>query len=199
MLIETICFSGGEFQNLSYHQHRMDKARRELWQLEPIDLQEILDSHRSKIPHSEYVRCRILYAQEIEKVEFFEYHFKPIKRLALIEVKDYEYSYKWSNRRFLNDLLSKYSDFDEVLMTKNSFLTDSTTANIVLFDGSEWHTPSTPLLEGTKRQKLIAEGIIKERLIHTNDLQKYHKILLINAFRNFDFTMALNIEAIHLV
>ena len=33
---------------------------------------------------------------------------------------------------------------DEILITRNGLLTDTSIANIALFNGKEWHTPKHP-------------------------------------------------------
>ena len=39
---------------------------------------------------------------------------------------------------------------DEILITRNGLLTDTSIANIALFNGKEWHTPKHPLLKGVQ-------------------------------------------------
>lgn len=70
---------------------------------------------------------------------------------------------------------------EELIIVKNGIITDTSYANLVFYNGKEWHTPSRPLLQGTKRQKLIDEGKIKEREIRVHDLKKFTKCSLINA------------------
>ncbi|MCX8011124.1 MAG: chorismate-binding protein, partial [Ignavibacteria bacterium] len=50
-----------------------------------------------------------------------------------------------------------------------------------LYDGSDWVTPSTPLLKGTKRQMLIDNKRIIEKNITSTELKDYQKLALINA------------------
>jgi len=58
-------------------------------------------------------------------------------------------------------------------------------------------TPSTPLLRGTKREKLIREGIIIEKKIHIDSLSDYKRIFLINAFRDINFDNYVDIKNIN--
>ncbi len=51
----------------------------------------------------------------------------------------------------------------------------------IFFDGTEWVTPTTFLLNGTCRQRLLSEGKIKERIIHATDIPSFTHIGLINA------------------
>ena len=59
----------------------------------------------------------------------------------------------------------KVDGFDEVVIVKNGFISDTTISNLAFFDGSEWHTPNTPLLKGTKRAELLDSGFLKEKTI----------------------------------
>jgi len=60
-------------------------------------------------------------------------------------------------------------------------VTDSSYANIIFFDGRQWLTPSTYLLNGTCRQRLLKEGKIKEAPIHYTDIHQFEQIGFINA------------------
>jgi len=60
-------------------------------------------------------------------------------------------------------------------------VTDSYYANIALFDGNNWYTPSRPLLEGTKRMKYLENGKLKRKDITVEDLKNFTKISLFNA------------------
>ena len=69
---------------------------------------------------------------------------------------------------------------------KNGLITDTSYANIVFWDGQNWLTPSTPLLAGTKRARLLHESKIKEAEIRVDDLIKYEKARIINALNDLD-------------
>ena len=65
-------------------------------------------------------------------------------------------------------------------------VTDTSVCNIVFFDGQKWITPSTPLLCGTARARLLADGTIEERPVAESDIHKFEAFRLINALRHFD-------------
>ena len=71
--------------------------------------------------------------------------------------------------------------FGEVIFLKNGKVTDSSYANIIFFDGKQWLTPSTFLLNGTCRQRLLNEGKITESPIHYTDIRDFQQIGFINA------------------
>jgi 4-amino-4-deoxychorismate lyase len=58
---------------------------------------------------------------------------------------------------------------------------DGNYANLVFFNGSEWHTPLYPLLLGTHRARLIDQNKIIEKDITISDLSSYTKLKFINA------------------
>ena len=68
-----------------------------------------------------------------------------------------------------------------MIFLKNGKVTDSSYANIIFFDGIQWFTPSTFLLNGTCRQRLLNEGKITEAPIHYTDIRDFQQIGFINA------------------
>lgn len=69
----------------------------------------------------------------------------------------------------------------KILIVRNNHLTDTSYTNIALYDGEQWFTPSTPLLCGTMRQRLLDCGLLQEREIMVSDIPKYQYISLFNA------------------
>jgi len=132
------------------------------------------------------VRCRVLYVQSIEVVEFFPYQPRRINSLKLVYDDSIDYSLKYNNRDTLNRLVQMKGNCDEILIVKNGYITDTSYTNICFYDGTHWHTPSAPLLKGTKREQLIEKGIIIEAEIKPDDLLKYSNAMLINAMLDFD-------------
>ncbi|MES2797089.1 MAG: aminotransferase class IV [Bacteroidota bacterium] len=179
-LLETIFINEGIPQNIIYHNQRFNRSRRNFWPgKESIDLYEIL-----KIPFEfqrGLVRCRILYRNEIEEIQFLSYSKKNIESLKLIET-DLDYSYKFEDRTEINQLLLQKENCDDILMIKNGYITDTSYANIVLNADNQLFTPKIPLLLGTKRQKLIDQNKMIPIDIKVTDLTKYSHFALINAF-----------------
>jgi 4-amino-4-deoxychorismate lyase len=99
----------------------------------------------------------------------------------VIENNKIYYSLKFTDRSQINGLLKQKGDYDDILIVKNGFITDTSISNIVFYNGNEWTTPATPLLKGTCRDKLLKEGKIKEEIIKINDLHKLKSFCLINA------------------
>jgi para-aminobenzoate synthetase component I len=185
-LLETMYLKDGVLQNIFYHNQRFNQSRKEVFgQKEALNLEELI-----LIPEGFQAgkyRCRVVYGKNgIEETTFHLYQEKEIKNLKFIDIGDWDYSYKYADRSFLNSLLSDNQEVDEVVMVKNGFITDCTIANLAFWNGTSWFTPSMPLLNGTKRQQLIDKQLIIEKEIKIQDLKNYQSICLINCFRDLD-------------
>lgn len=94
---------------------------------------------------------------------------------------DIDYACKSTDRSALNRLFARRGVYDDILIVRRHLLTDTSIANIALFDGSHWHTPQHPLLKGTKRAELLDKGILTEKDIRTEELPAYSTVRLFNA------------------
>jgi 4-amino-4-deoxychorismate lyase len=184
-LVETIKCMDGELINLRYHQARFNLTRRALFRLkEEINLEksiEIPEKCRTGL-----FRCRVIYGEKIEKIEFHPHQYRTIKSLKLIEANDLDYRFKYTNRKKLNSLFEQRGNCNDILIVKNGFITDSYISNVVFFDGRKWWTPDTPLLPGTQRARLIHEKKISVCPVTPDDLPKYKKAGLINAMQDLE-------------
>ena len=197
MFFETIKLLNGHLHNLNYHQDRINRTRKFYYnESGELSLSEILPLV------SEYTeglfKVRVDYGLNISKVSIEPYKIKTHQRLKILEIGDFDYSFKYTNRDFFISKLNEFLDFDDILFTRNGFLTDTTYCNLALFDGKEWVTPSTFLLPGIKRCLLLANEKIKEQQISLRDLGNYRKICFINAMRDFEksYTFVLNQDEI---
>ncbi|WP_158561337.1 aminotransferase class IV [Emticicia sp. C21] len=186
--------------NLAYHNQRVKQSRRDLLGInENPDLEKLI--HIPDWIGEGIYRCRVSYKEEIEKIEFFEYHFKHPKTIQFVEDTSITYPYKYEDRSQFQQVLAQNPKTDDVFILHNSYLTDATFANIAFFDGQDWLTPDTPLLKGTKRQYLLDNKILKEATIKVEDLEHFKKLSLINAMRDlnivYDFTIHINHLVIH--
>jgi 4-amino-4-deoxychorismate lyase len=181
-LLETIQVRDCLFQNIEYHNKRFNASRWELFGLDNIQNLENLIKIPSECSEGIF-RCRVVYEKEIMETTFTPYIYKEIRTLKLVDIGNWDYSYKYADRSFMTHLLNENIDCDEVIMVKNGFITDCTIANLAFWDGANWFTPSTPLLKGTKRQQLLDSQKIMEREIRIEEISKYKGVCLINAFR----------------
>jgi 4-amino-4-deoxychorismate lyase len=95
-----------------------------------------------------------------------------------------------------DNLLAKKENCDDILIINNGRVTDTSYCNVVFSDGEKFLTSSTPLLRGTKREKLIREKIIKEEEITLKDLRLFKKAILINAMIDIDDNIEVSTENI---
>ncbi|MBD3789030.1 MAG: aminotransferase class IV [Campylobacterales bacterium] len=180
LLLETIRIENGEISDLAYHQVRFEKSRKELFGLRAHpQLQEYITP-----PQTGLYRCRIVYEQTIQQIEYLPYTPKKIETLKIVTY-DIEYHYKYADREIFNTLLQNNPEADEIIIEKEGLITDTTISNIALFDGSKWVTPANPLLEGTMRAKLLDEGFLYPQTIYTKDLSDYSHVALMNAMIGF--------------
>lgn len=180
MLLETIRCENGEADNLIYHQRRMEYSLEKLGWNAIYDLESIIIP-----PKSGLYRCRFLYNADSYTVEFHPYVPKKISSLRLIQADTLEYSLKSADRESLNALFAQRGSSDDVLIVKNNLLCDTTIANIALLIDNQWLTPSTPLLEGTTRARLLDEGFLNTALLTPKDIEKAAKIAIMNAMVGF--------------
>ncbi len=184
-LLETIKVENGRFCNLPYHQERFDRSRREVLGIDDnMQLQQLLSipDHCMK----GVFKCRFVYGETVGKTAFIPYTPKKVASLKIVTDDHIDYRYKFSDRRRLKALLSRKAQCDDVLIVKQGMITDTSFSNIAFFDGKIWVTPATPLLNGTKRRQLLAEGKLVTANIRISDISRYQKFILINAMLDFD-------------
>jgi len=190
-LIETIRVENFKPSHIDYHNKRFNESRKALFGVtNRIDLSSFISP-----PDDNLFRCRIVYAQDILKVEYFRYMPKVIKHIGIVK-SDIEYAFKYENREALNELLEKYPQVDELIIEKNGYLSDTTIANIAFLEKNHWITPKQPLLNGTVRQRLLDEKFLYTKDIKSEDIHHFSGISLMNAM--IEFLPLNNIEIINL-
>jgi 4-amino-4-deoxychorismate lyase len=184
-LIESIRLENGRFAKLHYHQARMDDSINSLsGKRNNINLTDYLNT--LSFPKVGLFKCRIIYDDQVRSVEFIKYKPQHPKSLKVVHEATIEYPFKFENRNQLNFLFSQRQFCDDILIIKNSFVTDTSYANVIFFDGQRWLTPSTPLLKGTMRQLFIDTAEVKEEIITIQNIASFKKFRLINAMCGFD-------------
>ena len=176
-------------RNLEWHQRRVDATLNHFspkgyTEENSFPLAEILGA--CNIPSNGLYRCRILYDLNAIEVEFFPYTPRQIKTLRLIEAPvGYDYSYKYADRKVLEELFAQRGDADEILITRDGWITDTSIANIAFRKGDRWYTPSRPLLAGTTWKRLITNGILIHRPIHKSQLHHFDSFRIFNAMNDW--------------
>ncbi|WP_457745527.1 aminotransferase class IV family protein [Sulfurimonas sp.] len=186
--LETIKVLDGEVYHLEYHQERMTRA---LNGKKSYELSSLINA-----PKKGLYRCRIVYDALTISVEYHPYIKRDISSLKLIESNDIEYNHKYLNRREIDNLFLQKKHCDDILIVKDSLITDTSIANIAFYNGEYWITPKKPLLRGTTRERLLQKRKIFEADISIYELKRYEKIALMNAMIDFDIIAKENIEEI---
>ena len=177
---ESIRVNDGIAENLSFHQFRVDRTLK------------AFDASHNSIVLASIVQQLVLPAEGLFKLRIsydlngnYEakcnpYQYRQINDFALVDIKGHRYDYKYANRDCINEALAQ-SGKDEIMMHDAGFIKDCSYTNIVFYDGANWYTPHSPLLEGTQRTKLIQEGIIITKVLHVDELPNFQKFKCINA------------------
>jgi 4-amino-4-deoxychorismate lyase len=190
--IESICLIDGSYQNLLLHQERVDKTFNKFFgNFESIKLTSILP----KINLEGIYKVRVVYDSESEDVEFIEYKKRKIKTIEIVESKPFDYSFKYEDRKKI-DKLVKASNANDIIISFNGVIKDSSYSNLAFWDGTDWLTPEKPLLEGVKRAQLLAENKLKKAPIRIADLGAFEKVSLINAMLDLG---DIEIDLIHIL
>ncbi len=169
----------GILHNVEYHNMRMERSLRDLFHMD-----KAADLLREIIIPGEFMsglyKCRVVYDEKIDTIEFIPYIIKTVRSLKIV-YGEIDYSYKFENRERIKELFAERGNCDDILIIKNKRITDTSSANIVFFREGKWYTPESPLLHGTKREKLLDEGIIIAEDITIAEIKNFSKASLINA------------------
>lgn len=187
LFLETIKIINGIPQHLEFHNQRLNSTRQ---QSNIIDLKQFI------VPPSSngIYKCRVIYSNTIEEIQYSSYTNRQFKTFETVIANDIDYKFKYLNRDALNQLQSQTAD--DILIIKNGFVTDTSIANVAFYDENKWITPTTPLLEGTTRARLLKEKKIIAAPITLEDINKYSKMALMNALLGF-YVIKLDKLALH--
>ena len=182
LFIETLRIDGGEVCRIDYHNERLNRTRTAFgYGSAPIDLADCLRD----FPREGIFKCRVLYGHEIEEITYTPYVMRPVRSLRAVHADTVDYAYKSADRSELDGLFARRGGADDTLIVKNGRLTDTTIANIALYDGTGWYTPASPLLEGIQRADLLRRGVVRKREINAENIWAYSEIMLFNAMIEF--------------
>jgi len=183
--LETVKVVNGEFIHPEYNLQRMKQTMNEVFRTSVPDtfFKDITIPEQMK--HG-VVKCRILYGKSIDEVEFQLYTCRKVASLKLVDGGDIDYSRKYADRSSLLRLLQEKGECDDILITQNGKITDTSYSNVVFSDGTSYFTPKTYLLNGICRQRLIAEGRVTPIDISVDDLSSFKELFLINAMLDLE-------------
>ncbi len=192
--LETIQLCDGQFMRLSLHQSRLERAIADFY---PTAIVPSLSAKlaATRFPTVGLYKCRVIYDSEIQLIEFHPYIHPIIRSLRIVETDIPALPYKMANRQDYQTVSALKGVCDDVLLVKNGLLTDTSYCNIALFDGENWFTPRTPLIQGVNRAQLLEEDKLIENDIKLEELMNFQKIALFNALNEFG-SIQLDISAI---
>jgi len=188
---ETIKSIDANIYNIAYHQKRYESVLKSFGFSEFKNLAQYLNP-----PMAGIYRCKLIYDETSIKVTYHKYKKRDIKTLKIVHNNEIEYCKKSTSREELDAMFEKRKDCDDVLIIKNSLVTDTTIANVAFCKNGLWYTPKKPLLEGTTRARLLDEKKIIQKDIRVQDLSEYSHIALMNAMIDFDIITKYNLKDI---
>ena len=181
--IETLRIEEERIMNLEAHEKRMNDTIKDFFpQASRVDLRK----HIMLQEHTTRTKCHIEYNNALLSVSYHPYRPRQVNSLWLTECNTINYSYKYKNRNLLQLLYDQRCHCDDILIVKNGFVTDTSIANIAVYDGFQWYTPAHPLLKGTQRALLLRQGILKEKDITPQELFHFQKLCTINSMLDFE-------------
>ncbi len=124
----------------------------------------------------------MIYDSDSFEVTYHTYRLNIAKSFKIVYADTLDYHLKYADRKELENLKNGY---DEILIVKNSLITDTTIANVAFLKNGRWFTPKKPLLKGTTRMRLIDEGFLHVQDISIDDIDRYEGFGVMNALTGF--------------
>ena len=170
---ETIRCSEGKAYFLQYHQNRI---RRTIGY--SFDLAKILQP-----PSHTLLRCKVIYDKyNILDISYTPYEKKEVVKFEFVYDDNISYDKKLLDRTQIDNLKTTNN---EIIIVKNGYITDTSIANIAIYENNRWITPKNPLLLGTTRKRYIDSGLLVLDNITPQRVKKANKIALMNAMVDF--------------
>lgn len=107
-----------------------------------------------------------------------------IETLRLVHDDHIDYAQKRTDRSALDACFARRCGADDVIIVRRGLLTDTTVANLALFDPhtARWYTPAAPLLAGTHRAALLSAGVLTPHpRLTPASLVRFTRLRLFNA------------------
>ncbi len=191
-LVETIRLEDGYFHSLPWHQQRLERAfRRHYPGSAPWDLDVLLTDSTARGCRTAgaapgLFKARFLYSDRSWDLEIAPYRPRHPQTLRLLDSPPFDSASKYTDRSRLEALYACRHPAEDILILMDGEVKDTFSANIAFFDGTRWLTPANPLLPGTARTRLLAEGRILAAPLRRDDLARMKGWTLLNAMIGFD-------------
>jgi 4-amino-4-deoxychorismate lyase len=169
----------GEYRLLELHQRRLERTWKAAFGSAPgFRLADFLPQP----PDCGLYRARAVYPgpDGPPVVTLHAYTFPRPATLRLVGDPGIDYRYKLLDRGAL-DAMKASCGASDFIVVRDGGLTDCSIANLVFEATDGLFTPEGCLLEGVKRESLLASGRVSVRRIGPGDLRGYRKVLLVNA------------------
>lgn len=193
-LLESLKIENRQLHHVNLHNRRFNEARKMLFNKQDFIFLENLIELPEKISNSRY-KCRVVTNGNSITYEIKPYTQRKIESLKVVHMNDIDYTFKTDDRSKLDEAFNQRGDSDDIIIVKNGMVTDAWAANLILFDGEKWLTPTTPLLKGTQREYLLSKGKISEKNIQINELHRYKSIKLINAMIGMEVANEIEVKS----
>jgi 4-amino-4-deoxychorismate lyase len=181
---EIIKLADGQLSHISNHQTRINRTFTiHFPDSHPFSIEKILNE--TKLPSTGLFKIRISYSEDEVNTEVQPYSARKISTLKLVNINTTPSFFKSEIRDLISEAVSRKENCDDIIMVSNNLLTDTSYANIALFDGKKWFTPRKPYLYGSHRDALLDNGEIEEKDIPANEIYSYSKIRIFNAMLEF--------------
>ncbi len=185
--IETIKIENGRIVNPDLHIERAYNTVYHHFHIKRFfDFESVIPD---KSPYNNGIyKLRVIYSSGIECFSISPYELKPVRSLQIVDGSKIDYGYKYEDRSEIESLRSLRGDCDDILMVRDGFITDTSYSNIIFSDGVQIFTPSTFVLNGTKRRGMLLAGLIHEKEIRIEDVHKYKVCWMINAMLDISYS-----------
>ncbi|MCM3869503.1 MAG: aminodeoxychorismate synthase component I [Pyrinomonadaceae bacterium] len=194
-LFESMLLENGELFLLSRHLDRL-RASAKYFNFKLGEDQVLAELDRLVARcSSERWKIRLLLSKdggfEIDPVSLGVPASEPLRvtlAAAPVDSQDRFLFHKTTNRTVYEQAVAQRPDFDDVILwNERGEITESSVANIVLLIDGEPFTPpqDSGLLGGTFREELLADGTVRERIIHIEELRQASSFFLINSVRKW--------------
>lgn len=179
---------------LELHQKRVNETFAHFGKDESLDLAKIFKL--LALDEMGFFKLRIVYDLDRKySTQLIPYALPQVGSFALVEANCFDYSFKFEERKELNNL-KLLSKAEEIIIVKNNHITDTSIGNLVFLKDKNWYTPSGFLLNGVMRQHLLQQKKIKETVITLQNIQEFSHFKMINALNDFHDAFVYPIDSI---